>query len=160
MGYTLVTWGGMSSDFRMLRKECPHLKDTLRSMALASIDVPFVSACHQGMLMSLASAGEALGISDKEPGSSKDIPKLWRENQRDLVHEHVSRDVRLTMEVFQTVCLTGILQWKTQRGFIRKWSYPKEGQTVHRCLLVPKPVVPFEIKACMDPKIQSRWLYF
>lgn len=40
MGYTLVTWGGMSSDFRMLCKECPHLKSTIQQLALQSIDVP------------------------------------------------------------------------------------------------------------------------
>ena len=150
VGYTLVTWGGMGADFRVLQKEVPHLRDTIRKLAMNSIDVPFVSASCQGMMMSLSASAEAIGISEKEAESSKQIPQMWRSNLRDAVHEHVSRDVRLTMEVFSEMCRTKVLKWKTQRGFIRTWAF--QFKTVKDCLQMPKPDVPFDIAKHMDPK--------
>ena len=140
----------MGSDFRVLQKEVPHLRDTIRRLAMNSIDVPFVSASCQGMMMSLSAAAEAIGITEKEAESSKLIPDMWKSNLRELVHEHVSRDVRLTMEVFTEICRTKILKWKTQRGFIRTWAF--QMHSVSQCLQMPKPVVPFDIAKHMDPK--------
>lgn len=152
----LVTWGGMSADFRMLCKECPQLRSTIQQLALHSIDVPFVSACHQGMMMSLSSAADGIGIQGKDTGVSKEVPEWWRAGLRQKVHEHVCTDVRLTMEVFLDICHRKSLVWKTQRGFVRHWAFPF--QRVSECLQVPKPVVPFEIKKSMDPKVQAQWL--
>ena len=158
-GYLLVTWGGMSSDFRMLQKECPSLKATIQKLALDSIDVPYVSACVQGMMMSLASAADGLNIQNgKDASSSIKVPDLWTSGQRPLVHEHVMLDVRLTMEVFQSCADTGLLKWKTVRGFIR--VFPFQFLTVRQCLGIPKPKVPFEVSSKMDPKVQAQWLYF
>ena len=158
-GYLLVTWGGMSSDFRMLQKECPILKSTIQKLALDSIDVPFVSACVQGMMMSLSSAAEGLNIQDtKAFKSSIKVPDLWTSGKRSEVHDHVCLDVRLTMEVFQNCAETGILKWKTMRGFIRVFRF--EFVTVRNCLTMPRPNVPFEISSKMDPKVQAQWLYF
>lgn len=156
VGYTLVTWGGMGSDFRVLQKEVPHLRDTIRKLAMNSVDVPFVSASCQGMMMSLSAAAEAIGISEKEADSSKMIPQMWQSNMRDAVHDHVSRDVRLTMEVFTEICRTKLLKWKTQRGFIRTWAF--QFKSVKECLQMPKPDVPFDVAKHMDPKYQSRWI--
>jgi hypothetical protein len=122
MGYQLVTWGGMSSDFRMLVKECPFLKDSVQELARSSLDIPFVSACTQGMMMSLASVAQACGFSDKVEGSSKEVPSLWVTN-RQAVYKHVSVDVTLTMKVYRNILQTGLLQWKTQKGFIRKTKF-------------------------------------
>lgn len=40
MGYILVTWGGMSSDFRMLQKVCPIADQRIERLALQSVDIP------------------------------------------------------------------------------------------------------------------------
>lgn len=82
MGYQLVTWGGMSSDFRMLIKECPDLKETIKDLVKTSLDIPFVSACTQGMMMSLSSVANACGFPEKVEGSSKEIPNLWTANRQ------------------------------------------------------------------------------
>lgn len=82
MGYQLVTWGGMSSDFRMLVKECPLMKASIQMLARSSLDIPFVSACTQGMMMSLSSVAQAMGLPDKIEGSSKDVPMLWLTNRQ------------------------------------------------------------------------------
>ena len=158
-GYILITWGGMSSDFRMLQKECPSLKTSIQKLALDSIDVPYVSACVQGMMMSLSSAAEGLNIQDSKAfKSSLKVPELWTSGQRSLVHDHVILDVRLTMEVFQSCVESGILKWKTLRGFIRVFRF--QFLTVRQCLTMPRPNVPFEISAKMDPKVQAQWLYY
>ena len=108
-------------------------------------------------MMSLSSCAEGFRFQSKTEGASKEVPVLWRSNMRQKVHDHVSLDVRLTMDVFQEICRQGIVKWKTQKGFIR--TVKMEYNSVKQCLQLPKPNVPFEIAKSMDPKVQAQWLY-
>lgn len=100
-------------------------------------------------MMSLQSVAEAMNLSSKA-FDSREIPKMWAAFQREEVFWHVSQDVALTLQIWQSLVAHGILSWKTRRGLIRKWKF--SNFTVDECLKLPKPDVPFELSRSMDPK--------
>lgn len=156
LGYTIVTWGGAGTDFRVLWKEVPNLRQQILQMCLLHVDVPFASGMDIGMMMGLSASARAIGLEDKTV-KSIEIPELWRTNKQ-LVLTHVSTDSYLTFMVVQNICNTNTLCWITQKGVNRCWK-PVNLRKVQECLLLPLPEVPFQIPDHMNPKIISKWMF-
>ena len=154
-GHAIVTWGGSATDWRMLHKECPQRSDSIKSLALNSIDIPMCSCVTIGMMMGLNSACRALGYDLKADASSHDMPRLWLEN-RPKVLQHVSNDSFATMVVLKQAEITGMLPWLTSKGTIKVWN--AKFLTVSDCLKMDLPVVPFKILPHFNAKLLARWL--
>ena len=77
-GIVLVTWGGTGSDWKALIKAAPEHSDKIREMALASVDIPLISAASNGMMMGLAATAQGMGIGDRPSCDSEQVPELWR----------------------------------------------------------------------------------
>lgn len=155
-GYTVVTWGGVGSDFRHLAALLPWLASDIKNLCLNSIDIPFVSGSSIGMMMGLSAAAQALGFGHKANDSSL-IPTLWDAGRRTEVLQHVSTDTYLTVVVVRHALLHNELQWITSKGLRRTWC-PAKLLTVRACLQMPLPTVPFQVQDSMNPKMLSRWI--
>jgi hypothetical protein len=155
-GYVLYSWGGAASDFRMLSKELPFLRDRIIQLCLVHYDIPFMACMHNGMMMGLSAASRAIGLEDKQ-NSSINVPELWRAN-KSMVMQHVSTDTYLTFTVVSQMYTTNILKWITQKGHVKEWFV--HWRNVHECLQMPLPDVPFSIPDNMNPKLLSRWMFF
>jgi len=159
-GHTIVTWGGSSSDWKLLHKECPSLQTEIISMALRSVDIPMCSCMAIGTMMGLSSAAEAIGFKFKEESDSKEVPALWRsQNSEDKlkVLQHVSNDSYATMQVLLRSLEKKILPWISKKLEVKYW-YNVEYCTVSECLQKELPKVPFPILSHQNPKLLARWL--
>ena len=153
-GYTLVTWSGVGSDFKLLAKLLPHKRDLLISLCLNSIDIPFISGTVLGMMMSLNSVGTSLGFEAKR--SSSTIPDLWKVNKFEVL-QHVSTDTFMTVAILRKAGISKTIVWTTQKGHTKTWC-PVEFFTVRECLQMPLPTVPFVIQDTMNPKVLAKWM--
>jgi hypothetical protein len=159
-GYSLVTWGGASSDWRMLHKECPSLRSLIVQLALNSVDVPMCACMSIGTMMGLNAACKALGYTLKDDASSSNVPDKWlAPEERQQVLQHVSSDAYATMFVLRQAVSTGQLPWITQRGQLKTW-HNVSLQSVRACLSRELPNVPWTIQPNQNPKILARWLFF
>jgi hypothetical protein len=157
-GHTLVTWGGSATDWRMLAKECPDKSETIRSLALNSVDVPMCSCMSIGMMMGLNAACMAIGLDLKDSEASSKVPDMWLQaDQRQKVLQHVSNDSYATMQIVLRATLTKELPWITKKGHMKTWS-PVVLATVRQCLAKELPKVPFEIGPNHNAKLLARWL--
>jgi hypothetical protein len=152
-GYTIVTWGGVGADFRLLASSVPTAASAIAQLCLSHVDIPFMSASVQGMMMGLAAAASSLGLSKP---SSEHIPELWA-SERHRVLQHVSNDTLLTVEIVRSMLASKELSWITARGIRRVW-FPVSMMSVRQCLQLPLPVTPFQIQDSMNPKILSKWI--
>jgi hypothetical protein len=159
-GHTLATWGGASSDWRMLHKECPSLRSLIVTLALNSIDIPMCACMSIGTMMGLNAACKALGYSLKEDTSSSMVPEKWYDvGLRHEVLQHVSSDAYATMFVLRRAVQSGQLPWITQRGQLKTWQHVHL-VNVRTCLSRELPHVPWTIQPNQNPKILARWLFF
>jgi hypothetical protein len=87
-GICLVTWGGTSSDWLKLWKyaKTAEARRCIVEMALASYDIPLVSAAATGMMMSLTSTAMGMGLGARPACDSEDVPRLW--NTQDPVKQN------------------------------------------------------------------------
>jgi len=160
-GFTLVTWGGASSDWRLLARECPSLESLIRELALNSIDIPMCSCMSIGVMMGLNSACKAIGIDLKDSDASAKVPEQWKAgvHQRHNVLQHVSNDSYATMLVLSHTITNGYLAWITQKGQLKTWNNVRF-MTVRECLQKELPNVPFPIRPTQNAKLMARWLLF
>lgn len=154
-GYTVVTWGGVAADFRMLAKEVPHMRETILDLCMNSVDIPFASGSCTGIMMGLGAAASALGFASKMP--SVNVPTLWTVN-KPAVLEHVSTDTFMTVMVTRSALLSRQLTWITSKGHPRTWC-PIQFSSVRECLQMAMPSTPFEMQDKMNPKVLSRWMF-
>jgi len=160
-GHTIVTWGGSSSDFKVLAKECPEKEALVRTLDLYSIDIPMCTCLSIGTMMGLNAACAAIGLNLKESGSSKDVPEKWRDlTKRHEVIQHVSNDAFATMSVLDSLLRTSQLNWITKRDQLRSWhiSAPKDLWSVRECLAKELPAMPYQILPQFNAKLLARWL--
>jgi hypothetical protein len=155
-GFTLVTWGGSATDWRMLEKECPEKKDTIRALALQSIDVPMCACMAIGMMMGLNAACKAIGIDLKDSEASSEVPETWLHDKAKVI-QHVSNDSYATMQVLLRADQTKTLSWITKKGLMKHW-HAVQFWTVKQCLARELPKVPFDIGPNHNAKLLARWL--
>jgi len=157
-GYTLVTWGGASSDWKMLYRECPKLGTTIKSLALHSIDIPMCSAMSMGTMMGLNACCKALGLQLKDSDASAKVPELWASlAKRNDILQHVSNDAFATMAILGHIIQNRSLPWITLKGTYKVWQHIHL-ISVRECLQKHLPSVPFIIQPHQNPKIMARWL--
>lgn len=157
-GHRIATWGGASSDWRVLLRECPSKADIIRVLALESVDVPMCACMSIGMMMGLNAACMALGFSLKDSAASASMPALWAtKSRRNDVLQHVSNDSYATMMVLKHAETTKTLPWITSRGQLRVWN-DVVFFSVRQCLAKELPNVGFEIAPHFNAKLMARWL--
>lgn len=156
-GHYIATWGGSSSDWRLLMKDCPSKAKLIKLLALDSFDIPMCSCLGIGVMMGLNSACKALGFALKEEHSSSSMPELWLTN-KEAVIQHVSNDAHATLIVLNNASNTGQLQWITKRGECKSWQI--QFWTVRECLGLELPVVPWPIGPEQNAKLLARWILF
>jgi len=181
-----VTWGGSSSDWKMLYKECPSRRNLIKKLALKSIDIPLCSFMSIGQMMGLKASCSAIGMNLKEETDSSDVVAKWSlcayceiirntagatqnttQNlpcdscleSRKLVIQHVSNDSYGTMQVLLHAVRNGSLPWITKRNQLKTWT-PVAFLAVHECLQKEIPYTPWSIDASQNAKLMARWLVF
>jgi len=156
-GHRIVTWGGSSTDWRLLARECPSKEASIRSLALNSIDLPMCACLSIGMMMGLNAACMALGFSLKDAEASASMPEEWRLGHYEKVIQHVSNDAFATMMVLKHAEMTGFLPWISQKGHMKTWDHVVFW-SVRECLARDLPPVPFTIAPNFNAKLMARWL--
>lgn len=172
-GITLVTWGGTSSDWIKLYAHAKaEMKDRVRDMALASIDIPLVSAAANGMMMSLTSTAMGMGLGARPACDSEDVPRLWNSQdptkQHDVV-KHVQWDAWACAALWDKLYAAAqfsrpSLSWVTKRSGVRSVRLHRIGGPVYtlpcvRALLKwAPPETLFEVPLHLRVDTQTSWL--
>lgn len=166
-GWTIVSWGGMASDFRVLHAVCLRNSDlrraaVVRQLALDHIDMPLCTATTQGHMMGLAAACRAMGVPmEKGPDDSRMISSYWAED-RDRVLRHVLADAWSTVRVFDIAVNQfgeARLWWITRRGHQLTWSHP-HFLTVAQCMAYPPLTGEKRAHPPRDRDSCTRWIRF
>ena len=173
-GITLVTWGGTSSDWLKLYNYAqPEFRDKSKLMALASIDIPLVSAAANGMMMSLTSTAMGMGLGARPACDSEDVPRLWNSGdvlkQNDVV-KHVHWDAWACAELYSKLLAASqfsrpSLSWVTKRSGVRSVRLHRKGRDgvfslpcVQDILHWAPPETLFEIPIHLKVDTLTAWL--
>jgi hypothetical protein len=172
-GIVLVTWGGTGSDWKALIKAAPEHSDKIREMALASVDIPLISAASNGMMMGLAATAQGMGIGDRPSCDSEQVPKLWRTRdvaKQNEVVSHVRWDAWACAYIYSKLFMSSQfdrpqLTWVTQRSGHRsvRLQRTREGEgfklpTVREILTWDQPVSSFPIPDHLSSEKMMAWL--
>lgn len=148
-GYNIVTWNGLSFDFKVLAEEVEDEEwaDEIQRMAINSIDPGFQMACEKGYMIGLNAAAEGLGVGGKTEGMHGDLaPLLWNglngneteeqvngikslnvvpatKEAQDLCLEYVGQDSQITLDIYLKLVEQGFMYWLTKRGTISFYPY-------------------------------------
>lgn len=120
-GFTIVTWGGTASDFRVLFNECTTTRHRwmVTQIAWAHVDVPLLAAAAMGCMMGLDAVADAMGLAGKTFAST-DVPSLWaRPSEQARVLQHVRNDAELTAHIYAKMFDHAML-WTTRSGLHTK----------------------------------------
>lgn len=148
-GYTIVTFNGCGFDFDILAEES-GARAICRKLAIDHIDMAFAMFAEKGFMVSLQSICEGMGLPGKS-GSGADAPRLWAEGKREEVLAYVSRDVEVTLSVFQAIRKTKAVRWISKTsGHLCDWR-PRSGKllTVREAMRLPLPDVSWMKKDCV-----------
>lgn len=106
-GDTLVTWGGLASDWRVLTGEAGLVSAAhahkCRVMARAHVDIAFAAATSMGGMMGLRAACAGMGLDAKHPHASALVPFMWAMGFWPAVLQHVSHDATMTACVYASM---------------------------------------------------------
>lgn len=148
-GRRLVTWNGLSFDFRVFAHDYGTHKDIglfASLLALAHCDMMYQFFCETGYAVGLKAVSEALGVGTKYDGiSGADAPALWagtREDQERCLL-YVGQDAKLTADVYDKVAPDGSLLWKTKSGKLQRHVFHNR-TLLHAsaCSALPVPTPP------------------
>jgi len=116
MGYTILTWNGLSFDFNVLAEESGMFTECV-SLALQQVDMMFHIVCLRGHRLALETAAEGMGLPGKLKGmTGLDAPVEWAAGRYPKVLRYLAQDVRTTLDVAHEVERCGYLRWTSRRG--------------------------------------------
>ncbi|MBD3260105.1 MAG: hypothetical protein GF334_00210 [Candidatus Altiarchaeales archaeon] len=146
-GYSILTWNGLSFDFRLLAELLPSYKPDIETMALGSVDLMFQFFCQRGFFLGLDAACRGMGLAGKEAAPSINGQRmdgalaadLWPE-EAETVLAYVDNDVVQPLQLTQAILQQRHLTWVTKRGSLsaERFTHLK---TVQECLDLPLPDV-------------------
>lgn len=131
-GYKIVTWNGLSFDFRVLAEETDEYEKCIEiANSIHHIDMMYHFFCMTGFPVSLANIAEGMELGSKESGiDGAMIPSLWKQKKYDLVIDYAKRDVRLTAGIYTEININdkSKIYWLTNSGglqnrtMVDKWG--------------------------------------
>jgi hypothetical protein len=143
-GYTIVTWNGIGFDFDVLAEES-GMHTVCKSLALGHVDMMFHLLCQCGFGVSLNAAARGMRLTRKcEMRIGATMPRLWADRKYEEVFRHVSRDVRIILDLATTCGERGFLRWITRWGTGRMMRLPNGWQKAGDALTGPEPLLPHE----------------
>lgn len=138
LGYTIVSWNGLSFDFDVLAEESGQ-HAICRELALNHIDMMFHVFAIRGHYLGLDKAAKGLGLSGKLEGVNGAMaPDLWRAGEYQTVLDYIAQDVRTTLDVAQKAIELGRVQWMSSKGRLNQFPL-KRWLTVNESLRLPLP---------------------
>lgn len=142
-GYTIVTWNGLSFDFRVLAEES-GLWAECKELALGHLDVMFQFFCEKGFAIGLNAAALGMGLQGKPEGmDGAKAPVLWEAGRYQEVMDYVAQDVQVTLDVAQVIMEQGHLVWLSSTGRAYTW-YPRAERLLRagEAIELPLPTPP------------------
>jgi hypothetical protein len=131
-GYTVVTWGGTASDFRVLHAHCLRAGDrsraaAVRALASDHVDIPLCTVASSGHMMGLSAACHAMSVPlEKGDDDSRTVGLMWVRNPERVIR-HCMNDAWATMRVYDIArnqFPVPKLWWVTRKGHVREWTHP------------------------------------
>ena len=147
-GYSIVTWNGLSFDFRVLGIESGDVH-LAKELALQHIDPCFEAFCKNGYPVGLNAVSLGLGFKGKvhevvlKSGEKlmkmegSQAPALWRAGEIPAVLEYLKGDVVSLLEVVEAIEKQGQIRWTSKSG--RPMKLEMDLLTVEDCLQLPVP---------------------
>lgn len=137
-GYTLVTWNGLSFDWRVAALES-GLHAECRELALSHVDPMFQVHCLRGFPIGLDAVCQGMRLPGKPEGmSGEKAPALWQAGEYETVLKYVQQDVRCTLAVALEIEQRRDLQWVARSGRLNYLPIPKL-LTVKEAMQLPEP---------------------
>lgn len=138
-GYSILTWNGLSFDFRVLADETGEIETCVR-LALNHTDMMLHVFCQLGFPVGLDRAAKGMGLPGKPPGMDGALaPRYWAEGKRQEVLDYVARDVHTTLDLARRGGEKGYLRWITRSGRPKTMPLPRGWLSVQEALALPEP---------------------
>lgn len=140
-GYKIVTWNGLSFDFRVLAAES-GLHRLCQHLAYNHLDLMFQIFCIKGFPVGLKAVSTAMseamgGIHKMDDMDGKEAVNLWP-GQYEKVLEYVGLDARSTLALAQAVDTELAVRWTSKKGTPMRVPIMNM-LTVGECLRLPLP---------------------
>ena len=136
----VVTWNGLSFDFRVLADESGMLEEC-SYLAMNHVDMMFQILCIKGYPAGLNAVAKGMGLEGKTEGMSGALaPIMWKgtDEDRKKVIEYVIQDAKTTYEVYKAIEEHKYIKWTSKSGKPQFMPIPK-WLTVKECLSLPLP---------------------
>lgn len=171
-GVALVSWGGTSSDWRVLHDSfsSAELKERIKALAKAHVDIPLIACASSGMMMGLEAARQGMQIGALHRTlESAAVPGFWRSRElplQTLVLQHVAEDAFHTAAIYAALLARAVptLTWVTRRRKLRTLTLQSSSQSpstlpsVAECLTWSPPRTDFPIPPQFEVLAQTAWL--
>lgn len=153
-GYTLVTWNGLSFDWRVLAKESGEYGDCIE-LSRTHCDLMFQVVATKGWRLKQQVACDGMAIKGKlksvtlRDGTKLDgmyggmAPLLWKKGEYAAVLSYLVEDVRSLLELSEAFEKYKYLAWRSRPN---QWNPNGKAQSIHgqpltvaECLDLPLP---------------------
>lgn len=148
-GYSILTWNGLSFDFRVLAEQSDRLFECKR-MAMEHYDLMFQVLCVKGFPLGLNKAAIGAGLEGKKHEvvlKSGEVltkmdgaraPELWQKGEGHAVLEYLHDDVEQLWKLATVIETKKSISWIANSGKFNSFIVP-ELLTVRDCLSLPLP---------------------
>ncbi|MCC7174751.1 MAG: hypothetical protein IT159_06105 [Bryobacterales bacterium] len=136
-GWQVYAWNGLSFDLRWIGHNAGDMETAAR-VALALYDPMFQFFNQRGFPVSLAAAGQAMGVPQTKLMKAADAPRQWREGNYQRVMDYVVGDCQITNQVVEAILRERRLMWRTKAGSVSSEPMPRL-KTVAEVLRDPEP---------------------
>jgi hypothetical protein len=182
-GAALVSWGGTSSDWRVLhdRFSSAELKQRIKALTKAHVDIPLIACAASGMMMGLEASRQGMQIGAAlRTLESAAVPGFWRSRElplQTLVLQHVAEEAFHTAAIYSALLARGragalpTLTWVTRRRKLRSLTLQLSANfsgssgsssstlpSVSECLTWAPPRTDFPIPPQFEVLAQTAWL--
>lgn len=126
--YTIVTWNGVSFDFRVIStmiRSWGYDDSEIKELTLNSVDPAFNMFCELGYMCSLKSAAEGMNVEGKLDGmNGLEAVYAWKNSVEDQerVLRYVLEDCRALRRVITRALEKKMIMWVTRNNKLKTWT--------------------------------------
>jgi len=135
--FMVCAWNGLSFDLKWIGQQADDMALAAR-IALKSYDPMFQFFNITGFPVSLASVGQAMGISQEKLMDGADAPREWRAGNCRKVMDYCLGDCQMTNLIVRAIQKARQVRWVTAKGHVSSKPMPRL-KPVEQVIRDPEP---------------------